>query len=193
MVCGTFPDQGWNPCPLHWQVDSLPLSHQGSSLPDFYMVRARGWGATLALVDINLHCLHRVSDSVDWPGACGFWWAFALTSMPKLALNAPIAALASLVAQTVKNLPTVWETRVHSIPGLGRSLEKGMAKHSSILAWRIPWTEEPGRLQSVGSQRVRHNSTFTFTVALGSGTTEAPSDDGQCLWSLYTDAQTVLP
>ena len=44
-----------------------------------------------------------------------------------------------------------------SIPGLGRSLEKEMATHSSILAWRIPWTEEPGGLQSMGSQRVRHN------------------------------------
>ena len=43
------------------------------------------------------------------------------------------------------------------IPGLGRSPEKEMAIHSSILAWRIPWMEEPGRLQSTGSQRVRHN------------------------------------
>ena len=43
------------------------------------------------------------------------------------------------------------------IPGLGRSLEKGMAIDSSILAWRIPWTEEPGRLQSIGSQRFGHN------------------------------------
>ena len=44
-----------------------------------------------------------------------------------------------------------------SISGLGRSLEKGMATHSSILAWKIPWTEEPGRVQSMGSQRVGHN------------------------------------
>ena len=44
-----------------------------------------------------------------------------------------------------------------SIPGLGRSLEKEMATHSSTLAWKIPWTEEPGRLQSMGSQRVGHN------------------------------------
>ena len=43
------------------------------------------------------------------------------------------------------------------IPGLGRSLEKGMATHSSILVWRIPWTEESGGLWSMGSQRVRHN------------------------------------
>ena len=43
------------------------------------------------------------------------------------------------------------------IPESGRTLEKGMATHSSILAWRIPWTEEPGELQSIGSQRIRHN------------------------------------
>ena len=57
---------------------------------------------------------------------------------------------ASLVAQTVKNLPAVQETRVQSL-GL-EDLEKGMATHSSILAWRIPWTVESGGLQSMGSQ-----------------------------------------
>ena len=64
--------------------------------------------------------------------------------------------LTSLVAQMVKRLPTVQETRVQSL-GQEDLLEKGMATHSSILAWKIPWTEEPGRLQSMGSQRVRHN------------------------------------
>ena len=56
----------------------------------------------------------------------------------------------------VKNLPAMWETQVQS---LGREdlLEKGMATHSSILAWRIPWREESGRLQSVGFQRFKHN------------------------------------
>ena len=52
---------------------------------------------------------------------------------------------ASLVAQMVKNLPAVWETQVQSL-GWEDPLEKGMATHSSILAWRIPWTEEPDRL-----------------------------------------------
>ena len=64
--------------------------------------------------------------------------------------------LASLVAQMVKNLPTVLETQVRSL-GQKDPLEKGMATHSSILAWRILWTEEPDGLQSRGSQRVRHN------------------------------------
>ena len=61
----------------------------------------------------------------------------------------------SLVAQTVKRLPTMWETWVRSL-GQEDLLEKGMATHSSILAWRILWTEEPDRLQSMGLQRVRH-------------------------------------
>ena len=56
----------------------------------------------------------------------------------------------------VKNLPTMQETQVQSV-GREDPLEKGMATHSSILAWRIPQTEEPGRLQSRGLQRVRHN------------------------------------
>ena len=63
---------------------------------------------------------------------------------------------ASLVAQTLKRLPTVQETWVRSL-GREDPLEKEMATHSSILAWRIPWTEDPGRLQSMGLQRVRHD------------------------------------
>ena len=55
------------------------------------------------------------------------------------------------MAQTVKNLPAMQETRVQSL-SREDPLEKGMATHSSILAWRIPWTEEPGGLQSLGSQ-----------------------------------------
>ena len=61
-----------------------------------------------------------------------------------------------LVAQTVKHLPTVRETWVRSL-GQEDPLEKEMATHSSILAWKISWMEEPGRLQSMGSQRVGHN------------------------------------
>ena len=60
------------------------------------------------------------------------------------------------MAQTVKRLPTMQETWVQSL-GWEDLLEKEMATHSSILAWKIPWTEEPGRLQSMGSQRVGHN------------------------------------
>ena len=63
----------------------------------------------------------------------------------------------SLVAQTVKNPLAMWETRVQYL-GWEDLLEKGMPTHSSILAWRIPWTEKPGGLQSLGLQRVGHDS-----------------------------------
>ena len=63
---------------------------------------------------------------------------------------------ASLVAQTIKNLPTMQETQVQSL-SQEDPLKNGMATHSSILVWRIPWTEEPGMLKSMGSQRVKHD------------------------------------
>jgi len=83
---------------------------------------------------------------------------------------------ASLVALMVKNPPAMWETWARSL-GWDDPLEEGIATHSGILAWRIPWTEEPGRLQSMGSQRVRwlseihtlqhtHTHTHTHRVAL---------------------------
>ena len=64
--------------------------------------------------------------------------------------------LASLVAQRIKHLPAMQETQVRSL-GWEDPLEKEMAAHSSILAWRISWTEEPDGLQSTGSQRVGHD------------------------------------
>ena len=60
------------------------------------------------------------------------------------------------MAQVVRNLPAMLETQIQSL-GQENPLEKTMATHSSILAWRIPWTEEPGGLQSMGSQRLGHN------------------------------------
>ena len=70
-----------------------------------------------------------------------------------LVLSSP---LTSLEAQVVKNLQAMQKSQVRSL-GREDPLEKGMATHSSILAWEIPWTEEPGGLQSMGSQRVRHD------------------------------------
>ena len=81
------------------------------------------------------------------------------------------------MAQKVKNLPATQETWVQSI-GWKDPLEKEMATHLSILAWRIPWIEEPDRLQSVGSQSVKHNvATFTSPGSL----------DSSCLdtWIVY--------
>ena len=61
-----------------------------------------------------------------------------------------------MVVQTVKNLLAMQETQVRSL-GRENPLEKGLAPHSSILAWRIPWTEEPDGLQPMGSQNIRHD------------------------------------
>ena len=68
-----------------------------------------------------------------------------------------------LVAQTVRSLPAVQEAWVRSLGGEDL-LEKEMATHSSILAWKIPWTEEPVGLQSMGSQRVEHDRDFTHML-----------------------------
>ena len=81
-----------------------------------------------------------------------------------LILCSIVSFLASPVAQTVKYLPAMQETQVWSL-GQEDSLEKEMATHSSILYWRISWTEEPGRLQSMGLQGVRHdwvNNTHSY-------------------------------
>ena len=63
---------------------------------------------------------------------------------------------ASLVAQMIKSLPAVWDTQVRSL-GQEDTLEKEMEIHSRTLAWEIPWTKDLGRLQSMGSQRIRHD------------------------------------
>ena len=80
-----------------------------------------------------------------------------LESSPGEGIGYPLQhSWAFLVAQMVKNLPAMLETWVQSL-GWEDALEEGMETHSSILAWRIPWTEEPGGLQTMGSQRVRHD------------------------------------
>ena len=71
-----------------------------------------------------------------------------------ISIHSPLGA--SLVAQMVKHLPAIQETQVQSL-GQEDPLEKEMAAHSRTLAWKIPWTEEPGRLQPMGSQKVGHN------------------------------------
>ena len=90
------------------------------------------------------------------------WYDFSFHNLPWLILWPRVT---SLVAQMVKRLPTMWETQVWS-PGWEDLLEKEMATHSSILAWKIPWTEEPLKLQSMESQRVGHNwmTSLHFTL-----------------------------
>ena len=71
-------------------------------------------------------------------------------------ITRPLLTRASLVAQMVKNLPAMQETQVQFL-GWEDPLEKEMATQSNVIAWEIPWTEEPGGLESMGSQRVRHD------------------------------------
>ena len=79
-----------------------------------------------------------------------------IEALPYVLASGRTSLRVSLVAQLVKNPPAMQETSVESL-GQEDRLEKGKATHSSILAWRIPWTEEPGGLQSMGWQRVGHN------------------------------------
>ena len=95
--------------------------------------------------------------SVETPGHCSTEWSKSEREKQILCVDAHIWNLGtSLVAQTVKSLPAVQETQVWSL-GREDPLKKGMAINSSILAWRIPWTEESCQVQSMWSQRVRHD------------------------------------
>ena len=100
-----------------------------------------------------LPVMTRASSSAQWPLCPTYWKLKAWKEYMTLSLW---VTLYFVVAQWVKNLPATQETWVQSL-GWEDALEKGMATHSSILAWRIPWTEEPGVLQMMGSQKVRHN------------------------------------
>ena len=88
----------------------------------------------------------------------GAWWAAVhgvAQSRTRLKQISSSSSRVSLVAQLVKNTPAIQETRVRLL-GQKDPLQKGMAPHSRSLVWEIPWTEEPGGLQSMGLQRVRH-------------------------------------
>ena len=99
-----------------------------------------------------------------WGDVCWNDWL-----INELKWNCYLTFWASLVAQTVKNLPVMLETQVWSL-GWEGPLEKGMTTHSSLLAWRIPWTEQPS-----GLQRVRHNG---VTNTSGSGVKNPPDNVG---------------
>ena len=93
------------------------------------------------------------------------WQLFTLHLYCIYNLHSIYIVLASLVAQMVKSLPAERETGVQSL-GWEHPLEKEIAIHSSILAWKIPWMEEPGGLQFMGSQRVGHNWAISLTYTV---------------------------
>ena len=96
----------------------------------------------------------RLPTPVFWPGE--FHGLYSPRGQKELDTTEQLSLWTSLVDQMVKHLPTMWETWVLSL-GEEDPLEKEMTTHCSTLAWKIPWTEEPGKLQSMGLQRVGHD------------------------------------
>ena len=124
----------------------LPISPP----PDFF--------CELCWISFRKYSSHRLVTSVKWDYLCSIWWSACTWHLYIKDQNTHFwgGGWASLVAQRIKRLPAMRETRVRSL-GWEDPLEKEMATQSTTLAWRIPWTEEPGGLQSTGSQRVGHN------------------------------------
>ena len=139
-------------CPALWNIKEVwVLSSKGAFCPlgknlgqCFYKCGPQT-SSSILFWKLQIHSDHpvitrRIRDPGGW-------------SQPSLLQTLADDSVAPLVAQTVKNLPAMWETQVWSL-AWEDPLEKGMATHSSILAWRVSWTEEPGGLQCLGSQNV---------------------------------------
>ena len=127
---------------------SLPL------LPPFFLLFLPSVFLSIRVFSIEMVLLIR------WPK----YWSCSFSIIPfKAYLGLISFRIASLVAQTVKRLSTMWETWVWSL-GWEDPLENEMAIHSRTIDWKIPWTEEPGRLQTMGSQRVRHDWVTSLTL-----------------------------
>ena len=163
---GIFLNQGSNPCLLRlldWQVGFLPLAPPGKPSVSLRIYEKKYQVLQLASNCrenyLDPHTLiprywspkpqiqvqYTIPNTIQYPSSD---WNFGITNLKWIRV--------SLVAQTVKNLPAMHETQVWSLDEED-PLEKEMATYYSILAWRIPWTEEPGGLQSMESQRVGHD------------------------------------
>ena len=145
-------------------VKTLPSNGEGAGL-----IPGQGAKSQTRLSDFTfMHWRRKWQPTpVFLPGESQGWrslWAaiYGVAQSPTWVKRLSSSSIASLVTQMVKNLPAMWETWVRSL-GWEDPLEKGMATHSSILAWRIPGTGEPGRLQSTGSQRVGHDWLTKYT------------------------------
>ena len=147
-----------------WQKRSSPVRVQKRG--------RREHGLLTLCFNLNHKCdialIYRMSTNqilIDWLYQSHFYQSCDQSTARALLILSLVSVISgvSRVAQMVKNLPAMWETQVRSLDQQD-SLEKGMATHSSSLAWRSPWIEEPGGLQSMGSQRVGHSwLTNTFT------------------------------
>ena len=129
-----------------WAQFMAPENNDSSNIRDHWALIT----VTNTIIMKKLEMWHR---DTRWANDVG---KMALIDLLTAELPQTFYFLTSLVVQTVKCLPTMQETRVQCL-GRVDPLEKEMATHSSILTWKIPWTGEPGRLQSMGSQRVWHN------------------------------------
>ena len=112
-------------------------------------------------------CIYKLGTSYTYTLHSLYKWIQTLACIIKIphALYIHIHIFrAPLVTQRSKRLPAMWETRVRSL-SREDPLEKEMATHSSIIAWRIPWREDPGRLQSMGSQRVGHDWATSLSLS----------------------------
>ena len=147
---------------LHFQVSGKcpsTLLHTDKKLTSpgyrsFFFFSSQNGKRTVVLPEVT-----RTSSSAQWPLSPTYWKLKAWIEYMTLSLW---VILYFVVAQLVKNLPATQETWVQSL-GWEDALEKGVATHACILAWRIPWTEEPGVWQFMGSQKVRHNWTTKYT------------------------------
>ena len=139
LLQGIFPTHGSNPGLLHCRQTLYCLSHQHSTFIQYQIL-------TFASVYVSGLIIWYTFEELLCILRQLFYWLSIWSSLHTTFWT-------SLVAQTVKCLSTMQETRVQSL-GQEDPLEKEMAIHSSTIAWKIPWTEEPGGLQSMGSQRV---------------------------------------
>ena len=115
----------------------------------------RKWQPTPVFLPGESHGQRSLAGFSPW-GCKSRTWLSTQSYIIQVSDTIKLRTRTSMVAQMVKCLPTMWETRVQSL-GWEDLLEKEMATHSNILAWKIPWMEEPVRLQSMGSQRIRHD------------------------------------
>ena len=207
LLQGMFLTQGLKPCLLcllHWQADSLPLSHLfvkvwkysvhntntlSTKSPDAWLFQcsvsnplisstynhaSEMYHITVTSIYIIIYDFNDFLYRYNYVNMVTYIILYTWNTnlhlqfcVPDLYNWLPTEYLwDSPVAQTVKNPPAMRETWVQSL-GWEDPLEEGMATHSSILAWRIPWTEEPGRLQSMGSQRVRQLSDLVTEYLIG--------------------------
>ena len=152
----THPSLCFHPPTPSWPSMGLPSQEERKSRGDTFLILWRRQEGARFYLHPRKRGTHMYTRRQPPPyGVCFLTGSPPFPSWPER-IGLPPVHQASLVAQMVKCLPAMWETQVWPL-GWEDPLEKEMETHSSTFAWKIPWTEEPGRLQSMGSQRVGRN------------------------------------